>query len=156
MYTILGEQYLTLELYNGTNYSEHYTKNSRRRVSYNEIEPYKEDKFSKTKIVLSLAEFSFNRTDEDLFKTNRLMLTVEQLKHDIDSLRNDLILQKHTFYSAIDDNLMTHVQDNITIPEDIIREKKKIIVCEHCGRILAGVEEEIEETPPTKKKRAKA
>ena len=37
-----------------------------------------------------------------------------------------------------------------------IREKKKIIVCEHCGRILAGVEEEIEETPPTKKKRAKA
>ncbi len=26
-----------------------------------------------------------------------------------------------------------------------IREKKKLIVCEHCGRILAGVEDEIEE-----------
>ena len=26
-----------------------------------------------------------------------------------------------------------------------IREKKKLIVCEHCGRILAGVEDEVEE-----------
>ncbi len=34
-----------------------------------------------------------------------------------------------------------------------IREKKKLIVCEHCGRILAGVEDEIEEETATKKKR---
>jgi uncharacterized protein len=37
-----------------------------------------------------------------------------------------------------------------------IREKKKLIVCEHCGRILAGVEDEIEEEAATKKKRTKA
>lgn len=37
-----------------------------------------------------------------------------------------------------------------------IREKKKIIVCEHCGRILAGVEDEIEDEAAPKKKRAKA
>jgi predicted nucleic acid-binding Zn-ribbon protein len=38
-----------------------------------------------------------------------------------------------------------------------IREKKKLIVCEHCGRILAGVEDEVEEpVPTTKKKRTKA
>ncbi|SMD44013.1 hypothetical protein SAMN00777080_2628 [Aquiflexum balticum DSM 16537] len=36
-----------------------------------------------------------------------------------------------------------------------IREKKKIIVCEHCGRIFAGVEDEIEEEV-TKKKRSRA
>ncbi|MBS9524716.1 hypothetical protein KIH41_15715 [Litoribacter ruber] len=36
-----------------------------------------------------------------------------------------------------------------------IREKKKLIVCEHCGRILAGVEDEIEdETTPKKKRKA--
>ncbi|HAH35002.1 MAG TPA: hypothetical protein DEQ87_08605 [Algoriphagus sp.] len=34
-----------------------------------------------------------------------------------------------------------------------IREKKKLIVCEHCGRILAGVEDEVVEETPTKKKR---
>lgn len=34
-----------------------------------------------------------------------------------------------------------------------IREKKKLIVCEHCGRILAGVEDEVEEEGTTKKKR---
>lgn len=34
-----------------------------------------------------------------------------------------------------------------------IREKKKLIVCEHCGRILAGVEDEIEEEGTPKKKR---
>ena len=37
-----------------------------------------------------------------------------------------------------------------------IREKKKIIVCEHCGRILAGVEDEIEDESTPKKKRSKA
>ncbi|EAZ80029.1 zinc ribbon domain-containing protein [Algoriphagus machipongonensis] len=37
-----------------------------------------------------------------------------------------------------------------------IREKKKLIVCEHCGRILAGVEDVIEEPPPPKKRRSKA
>lgn len=38
-----------------------------------------------------------------------------------------------------------------------IREKKKLIVCEHCGRILAGVEDEIEEeATKTKRKTAKA
>ncbi len=37
-----------------------------------------------------------------------------------------------------------------------IREKKKLIVCEHCGRILAGVEDEIEEDTTPKKKRSKA
>lgn len=36
-----------------------------------------------------------------------------------------------------------------------IREKKKLIVCEHCGRIFAGVEDEIEEDT-TKKKRSRA
>lgn len=34
-----------------------------------------------------------------------------------------------------------------------IREKKKLIVCEHCGRILAGVEDEVEDEGSTKKKR---
>ncbi|WP_026952277.1 zinc ribbon domain-containing protein [Algoriphagus mannitolivorans] len=38
-----------------------------------------------------------------------------------------------------------------------IREKKKLIVCEHCGRILAGVEDEVEdETTKTKKRTSKA
>jgi predicted nucleic acid-binding Zn-ribbon protein len=35
-----------------------------------------------------------------------------------------------------------------------IREKKKVIVCEHCGRIFAGVEDEIDEEV-TKKKRSR-
>lgn len=38
-----------------------------------------------------------------------------------------------------------------------IREKKKLIVCEHCGRILAGVEDEIEDdTVKTKRRTARA
>lgn len=36
-----------------------------------------------------------------------------------------------------------------------IREKKKLIVCEHCGRVFAGVEDEIEEES-NKKKRSRA
>jgi uncharacterized protein len=37
-----------------------------------------------------------------------------------------------------------------------IREKKKLIVCEHCGRIFSGVEDEIEEDVTAKKKRTRA
>lgn len=38
-----------------------------------------------------------------------------------------------------------------------VREKKKLIICEHCGRILADVEEVIvEEKKPTRTRRAKA
>lgn len=37
-----------------------------------------------------------------------------------------------------------------------IREKKKLIVCEHCGRIFAGVEEEVEEDTSAKKKRSRS
>ncbi|MFC4872791.1 zinc ribbon domain-containing protein [Negadavirga shengliensis] len=37
-----------------------------------------------------------------------------------------------------------------------IRERKKIIVCEHCGRILAGVEDESEEESAPKRKRSRA
>ena len=35
-----------------------------------------------------------------------------------------------------------------------VRERKKLIVCEHCGRILADVEDVVDE--PDKKKRARA
>jgi len=37
-----------------------------------------------------------------------------------------------------------------------IREKKKLIVCEHCGRIFSGVEDEVEDETQPKKKRSKA
>jgi uncharacterized protein len=38
-----------------------------------------------------------------------------------------------------------------------IREKKKLIVCEHCGRILAGVEDEVEDdTVKSKRRTSKA
>jgi len=47
---------------------------------------------------------------------------------------------------------------NITPPQRQvdIREKKKLIVCEHCGRILADVDDEIEEEKPKKTRRKKA
>ncbi len=37
-----------------------------------------------------------------------------------------------------------------------VRERKKIIVCEHCGRIFARVEEVIEEVKPKKKRTTRA
>jgi len=37
-----------------------------------------------------------------------------------------------------------------------VREKKKLIVCEHCGRILADVEEVIVEEPVKKKRKTRA
>lgn len=124
MYTMLGERYLVLELYDGQRYAEFETPSSRRRVSYNEIEPYQVDEFESSKLVLSLAEFDFKRTREELFETNRLMRNINQLNGDIDSLTREILDLKYYFYRTINRNLLASMEDKITVPPELARKKK--------------------------------
>lgn len=125
MYTILNERYLVLELFNGRIYTQ-MSEQGRRRVAYHEVEPYKEDQFTSSKLVLSLAEFEFNRTDEELFKSNRLMLNVRELIHYVDSLQQDVTLEKYNTYLTMGSYLPQHIKDKVVIPQDL-KEKKRII-----------------------------
>jgi lipopolysaccharide export system permease protein len=126
MYTILNERYLILELFNGRIYSQVIDQSRYRTIAYNEVEPYKEDRFDSSKLVLSLAEFEFTRTDEDLFRSNRLMLNVHELRHYVDSLRNDLVLERFNTYFSLGGHIPGHIKHKIMIPENLAEEKKVI------------------------------
>lgn len=126
MYTILNERYLTLELYDGRIYRQVTEQNRRRTVSYTEVEPYQEDRFAASKLVISLAEFEFNRTDEELFSTNRLMLNVNELDYYIDSLRDELTGDRYNVYYSMVGYLASHVKDRIEPPKYLVEEKRRI------------------------------
>ena len=83
MQTVLHDQYLELKLFNGNQYSEVANANN---APTNE---FIKSKFDKTNIMFSLESFNMQRTDEELFKTNKIMLSVDKLKFAVDSIRKD-------------------------------------------------------------------
>lgn len=126
MYTIFGEQYLVLELFDGNMYSvSDMPSQNRRRVNFNEIEPYRRDNFETSKLVLSLAEFNFSRTKEDLFKSSRLMKNLKQLKHDIDSLARDLYDVEYFYFKTIERNSLQWMRDKVKVP-DLLEKQRQI------------------------------
>jgi lipopolysaccharide export system permease protein len=93
MYTILNEQYLKLELFNGYNYNDgsgtesEMTGHKQRRPG--KVETLSRSKFDKTQIVFDLSSFQFSRTDKKWFQGNRIMRNLSELQNDIDSISLD-------------------------------------------------------------------
>lgn len=92
MYTILGDKYLVMELFDGKSYTEEDAKNP------NKPSNYVRNIFEHNKVVFSLASFEMERTDKELFSSNRLMKNENELRHDVDSMRSDIIDSKKTIY----------------------------------------------------------
>lgn len=81
MKTIYGERYLSIEMFNGTIFSE----------SQNQGEGNKQfirSSFKQMTSIFSLESFQFNKTKEDLFANNRQMKPIKELEKDGDSIRN--------------------------------------------------------------------
>jgi lipopolysaccharide export system permease protein len=118
MYTFLNERYLMLELFDGNWYKEE--ANTKKK---DEAGAFNRNNFEKSKIVFSLASFDFKKTKEELFSTNRLMRTVDQLKADVDSFRVDLVRTRYRYY--IDDRTAFSFfqRENEIIPEEVINDK---------------------------------
>lgn len=81
MYASEDGQYFVMELYNGHQYME-----SRPGGATKKQYPFIRSNFSKWTKVFDLGEFNLKRTNEDLFKQNRSMLGISQLKEVADSL----------------------------------------------------------------------
>lgn len=92
MYTILGDKYLVMELFDGKSYSEEDAKKP------NKPSNYVRNIFEHNKVVFSLASFEMERTDKELFSSNRLMKNENELRYDVDSMRNDIIDSKRAIY----------------------------------------------------------
>ncbi len=82
METVFDGKYLTIELFKGYDYSEQIDNES------NTLHPRKfiRTNFAKSKIVFNLTSFALKKTDQDLFKGNRIMRDRNQLAKDIDSM----------------------------------------------------------------------
>jgi lipopolysaccharide export system permease protein len=92
MYTILGDKYLVMELFDGKSYTEEDAKKP------NKPSNYVRNVFEHNKVVFSLASFEMERTDKELFSSNRLMKNENQLRYDVDSMKNDIIDSKRNIY----------------------------------------------------------
>ena len=84
MFTRFNGAYLGLELFHGHNYVEQPDAQDRAGASF------VRQGFDHNLVTFSLNSFDLNRTKEDLFKENRMMLNIAQLHHSTDSVQKKL------------------------------------------------------------------
>ncbi|NVO29593.1 LptF/LptG family permease [Hymenobacter lapidiphilus] len=82
MFTRFGGQYLGLELFRGHSYTEQPNTQSTAGASFIR------QNFDRNLITFSLKSFGLDRTQKELFNTNKMMLNLDQLGHYTDSLQN--------------------------------------------------------------------
>lgn len=82
MYMMLNDTYLVMELVNGKSYTE--------MVENQNLNSQKflRNDFEKSKLVFSLESFNLQRTQEELFASNKIMRNVSELTKDVDSLNS--------------------------------------------------------------------
>jgi lipopolysaccharide export system permease protein len=101
-------RFLFFNLYNGTRYEE-----LDRQAGYDRTHPSSMLHFSEQQVVFDLLSFSFNRTDENLFKEGFQMLNVNELNRKIDTiviLANERIVSVQSYYHThlrLDDTIST-------------------------------------------------
>jgi lipopolysaccharide export system permease protein len=126
MYTVLNDQYLKLELFNGYDYSESSGSGQDETGRPTTEETYSKTKFSKMQVVLDLSSFGMNRTDTKWFKGNRIMRNISELDTDMDSVGNEMSLQKVNFYGNQSTLFSLHFKkDSLTLPTELKDFRKK-------------------------------
>jgi lipopolysaccharide export system permease protein len=88
MYTINNDRYLKLELYDGNTYVE---GNDDIKGGKENKQEFTQSSFKKSQIVLDLSSFQMDRTDKDLFSSNRNMRNLSELEMDVDSMNREII-----------------------------------------------------------------
>lgn len=128
MYTIMGERYLKLELYNGFSYTEGSRTEqemSGRRKSKTTEETLTRTQFSKTQVVFDLSSFELSRTDKKWFQGNRIMRNLSELESDVDSVKIEMLNTTLSHY----ENTRTFfnywkLENSISLPQDVAQAKK--------------------------------
>lgn len=118
MYTIMEERYLVMELFKGNSYSElieNQTINKQQFVRSN---------FVISKIMFNLESFSLQRTQEDLFKANKIMRNITELGHDVDSLTK----QNDTIRKDIDKNVKPFYNYSLRIDSNVQKQSENFKV----------------------------
>jgi lipopolysaccharide export system permease protein len=128
MYTILNDQYLKLELFNGYNYKEGSAGNSEisGRQGGGSDDTYSRTAFTKSQIVFDLSSFVLNRTDKKWFQSNRIMRNMKELHKDVDSITTVIKTEQISIYGSTSNMYYYHFKnDSIKWPDDIKQLKRK-------------------------------
>lgn len=125
MYTILNERYLKFELFNGYNYIEG-AANEREVTGrpFGRKESISRSKFRKTQVVFDLSSFKLQTTDKKWFQGNRIMRNISELQDDMDSLREEVIDQRLTYYLSRPTHFTFYkTTDSLVLPPEISRRR---------------------------------
>lgn len=115
MYTILDDRYLKLELYRGHYFSEEPQKKSK-------VDRFIRTEYKKMDIVFSLSSFDLKRRKEELFQNNRQMKNIDELTHDIDSFKVEIVKQSAGFIRNTQRYFNYHLDNKEQILEKSLRE----------------------------------
>ena len=122
MYTILNERYLKLELYDGHTYVEGGASSG--RPTQGKSDPLTRSSFSYSQFVLDLSSFALNRTDKNLFQSNRIMRNLDQLVKDVDSIDMDILDEQVDLYQLNRNAFFYHMkEDSIGMPQYLAAHK---------------------------------
>jgi lipopolysaccharide export system permease protein len=124
MYTILNNQYLKIELFNGFEYAE--GGNAEKGLGTGQEQDMRKTQFAKMQVVFDLSSFNFNRTDKKWFQGNRIMRNINQLKSDMDSLKDEIRGQELGIYNTQNQLFSFHFKkDTLELPRDLKVYKKE-------------------------------
>lgn len=93
MKTIYDDRYLVLELYQGKNFTEVSDKPNSQEFVVNS--------FDTSRFIFNLSSFDLNRTNIDLFRSNRLFRNLSELTEDKDSIAKEKVKHLESFKTSL-------------------------------------------------------
>ena len=121
MYTIEDGTYLKLELFNGHLYSE--SLPNRGRVKVNQLT---RNEFEKSVMLFDLSSFAKKETDEELFKTNKRMLTAEEIQYEIDSMELENFDLRYKVLDNASVYFTYHMKQEWAMPQKYEEKRKEV------------------------------
>ena len=125
MYTILNDQYLKLELFDGYSYNEGASDQdlAGRQAS---TETMTKTRFEQSDLVFDLSSFGLMRTDKKWFQGNRIMRNMGELDVDMDSMRQENTKQLLSLYQTKESFFTFHNRtDSLPLPPEVYQYKEK-------------------------------
>jgi lipopolysaccharide export system permease protein len=127
MFTILGNNYLKLELFRGYNYSEGGSMERDMMGGQSTAkDTFSKTHFDKTYVVFDLSSFNLGSTDKKWFKGNRIMRNVSELNFDMDSVKHEMdLIRLAVFENATTRSSTLATFFSITLPQDLEKVRMK-------------------------------
>lgn len=116
MYSFMNQRFLALELFRGTKYEEIRTDNYKDRSTGGQ---FVRDKFSSSRMYFDLSSFDMNNTDENLFRTSRLVQTRAQLAQGVDSMQLNIHEKEESMFNLVRNTFTYHYVKDVPTPDEI-------------------------------------